>query len=340
MRYLLAAFFAVSLTAQVAAVRTVGQYDADGTVLYSVFVGTSGQKLESVAVGGTVPVGTRFIEALEMPAGVVFEGVRDNVAVWSLKEIPADRLIGPFTFRAKPDGAGPVVAEPSAAVSFTAPEGGIVEFAGSESPLPLLETSGAHIFDQRGTIDENGKNGPVQIGRTGVVLFVPEGAVRTQTTITVERQLIDNERLPKTAEPLWWCGLYKISISPTEATAKNFAIGFPNRRSVTPGLPLTEATNTDNSWAKDVSLRAFGFGSQFGGSSSCFPQFGMTFCSTGIGGGFGGFNQFGFGVTVADRARATVTGAQLSSSFGTPATPVQTITDGTSNTIVRLIIGR
>lgn len=53
-----------------ATVRTSGQFDADGTVLYSVYVATAGEKL-------------------------------DGVAVWSLKEIPANRLVGPFTFRAR-----------------------------------------------------------------------------------------------------------------------------------------------------------------------------------------------------------------------------------------------
>jgi hypothetical protein len=346
MRSLLAVLFGLSVAAQTAVVRTSGQYDADGSVLYSVYVASGAQKLESVAVGGTVPLGTRFIESLDVPAGVTFDGVRDNVAVWSLKEIGANTLMGPFTFRARPDGAAPVLAEPSAAVSFQAPEAGIVEYAGTEKVLAVLESTGSHIFDQRGTLNEKGENAPVLVGKTGVYLFVPEGAVRSQTTVTIERQTIDNYRLPKTEEPLWWCGLYKISVSPAEQPSKEFGFSFPTRRSVTPGLPVTAVSNTDNSWAKAAAdNRAIGFGGG-GFGSQCFPQFGGMVCRGGFGGGFGGggfgggFNQFGFGVSVADRTRATVTAAQLSNAFGVPTTPISAITDGTSNTIIAILIGR
>ena len=346
MRFLFAALFGLSLAAQTAVVRTTGQYDADGSVLYSVYVASGSQKLESVAVGGTVPLGTRFIESVDVPAGVTFDGVRDNVAVWSLKEIAAERLVGPFTFRARPDGAAPVVAEPAAAVSFVSPEAGIVEYAGTEKVLAVLESTGSHIFDQRGTLNEKGENAPVLVGKTGVYLFVPEGAVRSQTTVTVERQTIDNDRLPKTEEALWWCGLYKVSLSPAEKPAKEFGFAFPTRRSVTPGLPVTSVFNTDNSWAKtaaDNRAIGFGVGSGFGGGfGQCFPQFGGVVCGGGFGGGFGGggFNQFGFGVSVADRTRATVTAAQLSNASGVPTTPISAITDGTSNTIIAILIGR
>lgn len=323
-----------------ATVRTTGQYDADGTVLYSVFVATASEKLTSVAVGGTVPLGTRFIESVDVPAGVVFEGVRDNIAVWSLKEIPAEQLIGPFTFRARPDGAAPVASEPAAAVSYLAPEEGIAEYAGSKAELPVLAPSGSVIFDQRGTINSKGENGPVQVGKTGVYLFVPEGAVRTQTTVTIERQTIDNDRLPKQEVPTWWCGLYKISVSPQEDAAKPFAFAFPTRHAITPGIPVSVVANTDNSFSKTESTgnRALGFGgfNNFG----CISQFGFTTCSgSPFGGGGFGFGQFGLGVLSADRARATVSSGQLSTAFGVPTTPVSAITDGTSNTIIAILIG-
>lgn len=339
MRFLLASIFAVSLLAQSPVVRTSGQYDADGTVLYSVYVATAGQKLETVAIGGTVPVGTRFIESLDVPAGVIFDGVRDNVAVWSVKEIAAERLIGPFTFRARPDGAAPVIAEPSAAVSYQLPEPGIVEFAGTEKALQPLESSGSHIFDQRGTLNEKGENAPVLIGKTGVYLFVPEGAVRTQTTVTVQRDAIDNDKLPATTDPLWWCGLYRVTVSPAEENSKQFAFAFPTRRQVTPGLPVTVASNTDGSWSKTVQgTRAIGFGigTGLGGGGCHAAPFGFNTCF----GQFGQFGQFGFGVTVADRTRSTATSAQLTSVFNVPATPVTAITDGTSNTIIAILIGR
>jgi len=339
----LPAFLAVTVQAQIATVRSSGQYDTDGTILYSVYVATAERRLEGVAVGGTVPLGTRFVEALDLPSGVVFEGVRDNVAVWSLPEIPADRLIGPFTFRAKPDGAATITAEPPAAVSYRSPEAGIVEYSGTDKPLRAPETKGSHIFDQRGTLDDQGKNAPVEIGRTGVFLFVPEGAVRTQTTVSVEREEIDPSKLPSTENPTWWCGLYRLTISPQEQTAKSFAFAFPVRRPLTPGLPIQVAANDDGRWSKSE-VRASGFG-LFGSNFSCGMGFGFNTCSGPLGPCTGSFcglglGQFGFGVLSADRARATVSSTQLSAVFGVPTTPTTAIQDGTSNTFFSLMTGR
>ena len=332
---------------QTAVVRTSGQFDADGTVLYSVYVATGAQKISEVAIGGTIPEGTRFIENVDIPAGVQFEGVRDNVAVWTIGEIAADRLIGPFTFRARPDGAAPVITEPAAAVSFQKPEPAIVEYAGTKTPLQKLEASGAYIFDQRGTLNDKGENVPVFIGKTGVLLFVRAGVVRTQTTVAIERQPIDDARLPRTDEPTWWCGLYKVSISPLEASAAEFTYAFPTRRQITPGLPMTVVNAEDVPQTKAAN-RALGFGG--GGFGGCTPvPFGFSTCGGfgggGFGGGFGGGGfggggfQPGFGVLSADRARATVTGAQLSTALGIPTTPITSITDGTSN-IIAVLIGK
>ncbi len=336
----LLAVFAMVAHAQIATVRTSGQYDTDGTVLYSVYVATSAQKLTGVAVGGTVPLGTRFLEVVDLPAGVSFEGVRDNVAVWGLKEIPADRLIGPFTFRAKPDGAAPVIAEPSAAVSYQQPEPGLAEYAGTQNPLVPTEPKGSLTFDQRGTLNDKNENAPVYVAKTGVLLFVPEGAVLTQTTFTVERQAIDESRLPKTDVPLWWCGLYAVSVSPSISSLKDFGIAFPTRRNVPLGIPVTISSNTDNGFVKASDpVRAIGFGGGGFGSPFCIPSgFGQLACrsSGGFGGGFG---QFGFGVTVADRTASSVSGAQLSNAFNVPTTPTTAIQDGTSN-IIAILIGR
>ncbi len=350
---LLIALTLSAAAAPLAVVRTSGQYDADGTVLYSVYVATGAETLTEVAIGETVPLGTRFIESVDVPAGVIFEGVRDNSVVWRLKEIAADRLVGPFTFRAKPDGAGIVIAEPSAAVSYLKPVTGLVEYPGKNTPLVAFEAKGTVIFDQRGTLNDKGENVPVLIGKSGVLFFVPEGAVRVQTTLTVERQAIDEELLPKTGEPLWWCGLHKITISPQTPATKPFSFAFPTRRQITPGLTVSVAGNEDGSWAKSTGtvtgIRPTGFG---GGGFGCQSvPFGFNTCGGGAGGGGfggqfggggfgGGFGQFGFGVLSADRLVSTVNSAQLSTALGIPATPISAITDGSSNTIIAILIGR
>ena len=344
--------------APLAVVRTSGQYDADGTVLYSVYVATGAETLTEVAIGETVPLGTRFIESVDVPAGVIFEGVRDNSVVWRLKEIAADRLVGPFTFRAKPDGAGIVIAEPSAAVSYLKPVTGLVEYPGKNTPLVAFEAKGTVIFDQRGTLNDKGENVPVLIGKSGVLFFAPEGAVRVPTTLTVERQPIDDELLPKSGEPLWWCGLHKISLSPQTPATKPFSFAFPTRRQITPGLTVSVAGNEDGSWAKSTGTgtgtgtgqrpTGFGGGGFGGGGFGCQSvPFGFNTCGGqsgggGFGGQFGGggFGQFGFGVLSADRLVSTVNSAQLSTALGTPATPISAITDGISNTIIAILIGR
>ncbi len=348
---------ALPLTAtDLAVVRTSGQFDADGSVLYSVYVATASQRLGEVAIGATVPLGTRFLENLDVPAGAVFEGVRDNSVVWRIKEIPADRLIGPFTFRTKPDGAAPVIAEPSAAISFAEPEKGLIVYDGKDTVLTPWELSGTVFFDHRGTLNDRGENAPVPLGKTGILFFAPAGAVTVATSVTVEREAINESRLPKTANPLWWCGLHRIVVSPGTPAAKDFGFAFPSRRPLTPGLALAVTGNADGAWSQPKSdgsraaaagePRRFPFGgfNNFGCSASfgfntCFGSFG-GFGGSQFGGGFGpGFSQFGIGVGTAERARATTSASELTAAYGTPTTPTTAITDGTSNTIIAILIG-
>jgi len=332
-----------------ALVRSLGIYDADGSVLYSAYVATKNAKIGGVAVGSTVPLGARFIEAVDAPAGAVFEGVRDNVAVWSFPEIGEDRLVGPFTFRVKPDGAAPLVVEQPAAVSFQTPEKGLISYNGSNRPLIPLEESGSVIFDQRGTIDAAGKNGPVAVGKTGVILFVREGAVRTQTTMTFDRRRVVNADLPADAEDTWWCAQYQISISPQENAPSGAGISFilPTRRALPAGLRVSTFAHVNgNEWRKYASTSPqpeFGFGG-FGCASFGFNTIGCSGGSNcvGLNCGFNGGNGFGFGVSNTQRLAGTVTGGQISSTTGTTTSAsslISSITDGTSNTIIAILIG-
>lgn len=62
---------------------------------------------------------------------------------------------------------------------------------GKYAEVLQIEGLGAITFDQRGTLNEKNENAPIFVGKTGVLLFVPEGAVRTQTTVSIERQNIE-----------------------------------------------------------------------------------------------------------------------------------------------------
>lgn len=351
--YLFALSF--SLLAQdngLAVVRTLGLYDTDGSVLYSAYVASKNAKLGSVAVGSTVPLGARFIEVVDAPSGAVFEGVRDNVAVWSAAEIAEDRLIGPFTFRAKPDGAAPLVAEQPAAVSFQSPEAALISYNGTDRPLVQPEDSGSVTFDQRGTIDASGKNGPVPVGKTGVLLLVREGAVRTQTTIAFERRRVVNANLPN-EEDTWWCAQYQISISPQENAPSGAGISFilPTRRALPAGLKVSAFAHVNgNEWKKYASTSPqpeFGFNGGFGCATLGFNNIvcgGGSNC-TGFNCGFNGGLGFGFGVSNTLRQSGSVTGSQITSTTGTTTTAASSIRDGTSNitdgtsNIIAILIG-
>jgi hypothetical protein len=333
-----------------AVVRTIGIYDQDGSVLYSAYVATKNAKIGTVAVGSTVPLGARFIEAVDAPAGAVFEGVRDNVAVWSLTEITEDRVVGPFTFRVKADGAAPLIAEQPAAVSFQTPEAAIVSYNGTDRPLVRLEDSGSVTFDQRGTIDASGKNGPVPVGRTGILLFIKEGVVRSQSTITFERRRVVNADLPADAEDTWWCAQYQIKLTPQENATDLAGVSFviPTRRALPAGLRTSVFSHVDGAeWKKLASAtpqRGLGFGGNnpFGGCTTF--SFGQAICGgaslcIGANCGPGGSLGFSFGVSNTQRLAGSVTGSQITTATGTPTSAVNSITDGTSNTIIAILIG-
>lgn len=344
----------LSLLAQddgLAIVRSVGLYDQDGSVLYSAYVATTrNAKLGGAAIGSTVPLGARFIEAVDAPAGAVFEGVRDNVAVWSMAEIGEDRLVGPFTFRVKADGAAPLVAEQPVALSFQSPSATLITYNGTERLLAQLEDAGSVTFDQRGTIDASGKNGPVAVGKTGIILLVREGAVRTQTTITFERRRVVNANLPADAEDTWWCAQYQISISPQENAPSGAAISFvlPTRRALPAGLKVSTFAHVNgNEWKKFASTSPqpeFGFNGGFGCATIGFNNIvcgGGSNC-IGLNCGFNSGFGFGFGVSNTQRLGGSVTSSQISStttSTTTTSNLINSISDGTSNTIIAILIG-
>lgn len=330
-----------------ALVRSLGIYDADGSVLYSAYVATKNAKIGGVAVGSTVPLGARFIEAVDAPAGAVFEGVRDNVAVWSVAEIAEDSLIGPFTFRVKADGAAPLVAEQPAAVSFQSPQATIISYNGSDRPLVQLEDTGSVTFDQRGTIDAAGKNGPVTVGKTGVVLFVREGAVRTQTTITFDRRRVVNANLPAVADDTWWCAQYQITMSPQEnpSSAADISFILPTRRALPAGLKVSTFAHLNGTeWTKLASTAPqpeFGLNSGFGCVTAGFNNVvcgGARNC-IGLNCGFNSGGGFGFGVSNTQRLGGSVTGSQISTATGVSQSAITSIVDGSSNTIIAILIG-
>lgn len=351
-------FAAVGLYGQAAVIRSVGFYEPSGTVLYSVYVASRAQALEDVTISSALPEGTRFLENVDMPKAASYEGVADDAIVWTIPAIAEDTVSGPFTFRVKLDGTQKEVpASAASAVAFQRPVGDLVEVAASPERLAALADSGSVTFDQRGTLTANGENGPVAVGGTGILFFVPEGAVTGRTTVTFRRLSVEDAKLPSNAAETWWCGLYQVAIEPQVVLSKTVAVVFPTRRPITPGLLVSNVVSTDLVNWQDTAKsgasaeRNIGFGGgQFGGGGGCvsgFQQFGCGF--GGFGGGFGaGCSGFqgsfgcgfgGFGITAADKVTSTISGATISQQFGQNVTAAG-ITDGTSNTIIAILIGR
>lgn len=332
---------ATTLHAQSAVIRSAGQIEPAGTILYSVYVASRAQPLGDVAISSAIPPGMRFLENLDVPRAGRYEGVADNTVVWTLPEVAADTIVGPFTFRVKLDGAR--TSAPAALAStliYQRPSPEVVQAPASSEALVPLADSGSVTFDQRGTLTSSGENGPVPAGGTGILFFVPEGAVAQRTTVTFTRREIDDAQMPA-IDDTWWCAHFLATVEPQVQFAKPVAFVLPTRRAITPGLTVSSFSSSDlKDWKREGANRTsqpgFGSGGGFGFGGGCFSSFGQLGCSgfSQFGGGFGGF-----GINRTDRAVSTINGATLSSQLGTSVTAAG-ITDGTSNTIIAILIGR
>lgn len=216
------------------AVTSVGLADADGTVLYGVLLTGGDATLENATVTGTVPDGARLVEVVQTPkgndaTGAIAVSEEGEVAVsWSVAALPADTILGPFTYR--------VALADEERASPTAPaelrwDGGTVEAAQQGGELRPLADSGAV------TVDADGTDGLVAVGETGVLLHVPPDAVEQSTTLTFTRLPIEDsaELLPE-RDDLWWCSLWEIAAEPAADFAEPVRLALPNRTALTPGL--------------------------------------------------------------------------------------------------------
>ncbi len=341
---------ASSLFGQSAVIRSVGHYEASGTVLYSVYVASRAEALGEVTISSALPPGTRFLENVDLPRGARYDGVADNVVFWTIPAVPEDTLVGPFTYRLKLDGSvTDVPAAAASAVAVQRPRPELIEVAASGERLPVPADVGSVTFDQRGTLTASGENGPVSVGNTGVLFFVPEGAVTGRTTVTFRRLSVDNTTLPASAADTWWCGLYQTTVEPASTTfTKAVSFVLPSRRPITPGLIVSAVVASDlKEWEANAAERGIGFGvgGAFGGfgafGGTCLSGFGAFGCS--FGGGFGGgfgFGGFGgFGISNTDKTASTINSTSLTQNLGQGVTAAG-ITDGTSNTIIAILIGR
>jgi uncharacterized repeat protein (TIGR01451 family) len=81
-------------------VHSVGLLDADGTTLYSVLIANqSDESLSEVTVTSSLPNGETFVEAFWTPESAKFQGESNGEVTWTVQELPAATILGPFTYR-------------------------------------------------------------------------------------------------------------------------------------------------------------------------------------------------------------------------------------------------
>jgi uncharacterized repeat protein (TIGR01451 family) len=236
-------------------VRTVGIIDEDGTILYSVLLGSGEADLSDLVVTCKLPEGTTFVEATVTPEGATFLGEKDGVVSWGLDSLTSETILGPFTFRVEVEAEDTEIPlSPEAEVTWKEPTAGIAQVvhkAGEK--LEAKATTGVLSVDAQGTLDEEGNNNPVPVGKTGIKVFIPAGAVKEKTDITFTSIAVKDVELPEDeAESTWWCAVLSVSFEPKNPlTARQdmpIVLSVPTRKTITPGQPALIFVENDEVW--------------------------------------------------------------------------------------------
>lgn len=219
-------------------IRSVGVVDLDGSVYYSVFLASGAAALTNITASATVPAGLTFDASVLAPetATVTTEG---NTISWAITELPADTLLGPLTFHVTVDAADSEI--PAGLAVQAEWTDGTAELAQAEDTITPFTTTGAITVDAAGTVDETGAPAVVTVGDTGLLVYIPAGAVSAETTINFERLPVPTGEeaaafFPPEAEGTWWCSVVRITLEPDAALNQSIVLAIPTRRAVTPGL--------------------------------------------------------------------------------------------------------
>jgi hypothetical protein len=333
--------------AERAVIRTTGQYDVDGTALYSVFVASKDQGLEDLTISAALPPGTRFLETVQQPAGAIYEGVKADIVNWKVSRLEADAVLGPFVFRVNVDGtADAIPATILAAVAYQRPVAELVESPAPEGILRPLAVSGTIVVEPRGTVDAAGRPGLALIGDTGVGVFVPAGAVTQRVTLTIRRVPVVNSELPDTDPATWWCARYQISSEPEFQFTEKVAFSFPTRRAVTPGLTTLAFTSENGvDWADAGSATGLPPATVKGSERSIYPIYiklgdiVATVNQIVVAGTFlvGQSTNLGLGFLEQDHLRGVQTGSKLTTLGSSAATSIVSPRDPAG--IIAILIG-
>ena len=215
--------------------------------------------------------------------------MQKDAIFYAVPDLERGSLLGPFVFRVRPDGSGQEFpASLYAVVAFQRPVPDQAVSPAPEGKLVRYADRGVITLDRRGTIDASGNVAPVTVGDTGVVLFIPEGALDQEVKITVSRVPFETLQLPVQDPPLWWCSTYDIRMEPQVVFQKPIRFALPTRRAIPPAQELLAFSAADAPLKGGV--KAFGLG----GIGPCISQFGYSTCGMQSGFGFSGFGGFGY----------------------------------------------
>lgn len=226
-------------------VGSVGLLAADGSVNYSVLLASgTDSDLTNLTITSAMPEGATFVDVFWTPEAAIFVGETDGIVTWTLPELAADSLIGPFTYQVTFD-------EADADMPYTIPasvswDEGEASATLSERELPVYDSSGSI------TLDETGTDGLVAVGNTGVYIEAPAGAFDQEVTLTFERLPLDaqNSGLPEVDADIWWCTLFQVTVEPAGVEARQpVTILYPTVRTLTPGLEVLHFIQpADGAW--------------------------------------------------------------------------------------------
>lgn len=291
---------------------TTGLLGDEGVVYYSVILGSGPDALTNLTVSATLPAGANFVEVFWTPETALFAGAADGVVTWTLPELAADTVIGPFTVTVT--FADPAAAIPANIPAFVTHTDGVLELLAVEGTLAPFETSGILEIGELGTHAEL-----AQVGDTNILVFAPANAF--DRPVTLHFELLppgDPTNVPSEIEGYWWCTSVQITVEPAEAVSLlPLHILLPNRRTLTPLMVLSGfAKRLDTEWqvfdiAANMSAAPSG--------SFAKPNFQAPLPNT---------------LVAGDGNHSIIAILIGRKSVAAPSSPINQVTDGTSNTIV------
>jgi hypothetical protein len=225
---------------------TLGIAQTDGTVLYSVLFYSGPEALAKLTITSAVPQDTTLGEVVIAPSSARLAADPSRTTLkWEIEKVAARTVLGPFMYRVKADSsAKQIPPNVPAQASWQIPSAGSIEAKVLEGALKPLAETGKITFDAKGTVNDKGEPIAVQVGETGIWIYVPKDVVAQSVELTFTRIGIDAESVPKEIKDIWWCALVKIEANPAVKLAKPILIGLPTRQILTTGMAVQALTGT------------------------------------------------------------------------------------------------